>query len=425
MKVNDSNTALHLSKPDYKIHYGIPSKEIIKSQLVQILNYLEKATPAQFNYKKKNLNDGSGNEINEDTRFADGDFRLTSYEWGVTYAGMLLAGKVTGDKRFIDYTEKLLKMITDLSLFFMNNKMSNVDKGSPIYSVLHPQALDDAGSLCTAMIKAEQAGLKIGFHPLINNFINYIYKKQFRLSDGTFARNRPYPDTLWIDDLFMSVPALAQIGGLTGELKYFDDAVKQVVQFSNRMFNKQKGLYFHGWVKQMDVHPEFFWGRANGWAIMAMIELLSVLPNTHPGYQEVLTLFRAHAKGLAAYQAGTGFWHQLLDRNDSFIETSATAIFTYSLAKAINEGLIDKCAFAPVVILGWNAVASKINSIGQVEGICVGTGMGFDPAFYYYRPTNVFAAHGYGPVLLAGAEIIRLIENHDFEINENSLQLKS
>jgi unsaturated rhamnogalacturonyl hydrolase len=65
-----------------------------------------------------------------------------------------------------------------------------------------------------------------------------------------------------------------------------------------------------------------------------------------------------------------------------------------------------------------------VNEKGQVEGTCVGTGMAFDPAFYYYRPTNVFAAHGYGPVLLAGAEVIRLLKNYQFEMNDSSVQVK-
>jgi hypothetical protein len=77
-----------------------------------------------------------------------------------------------------------------------------------------------------------------------------------------------------------------------------------------------------------------------------------------------------------------------------------------------------------MTFLAWNAVATKVNSKGQVEGTCVGTGMAFDPAFYYYRPVNIFAAHGYGPVLLAGSEIINLLKNNSFEINDSSLQLK-
>jgi rhamnogalacturonyl hydrolase YesR len=274
------------------------------------------------------------------------------------------------------------------------------------------------------MIKAERAGLKSNLRPLIDNYINYISTKEFRLADGTLARNRPQPNTIWLDDLFMSVPALAQMGKLTGDKKFYDDAVRQVLQFSRRMFNKEKGLYMHGWVQGMDFHPQFHWGRANGWAVMTMVELLDVLPKTHPGYNAVLAQLHAHINGLSRYQDGTGFWHQLLDRNDTYLETSATAIYAYAIARAINKGLIDKRAFSPVAILAWNAVATKVNDKGQVEGTCVGTGMGFDPAFYYYRPVNVYAAHGYGPVLLAGAEVLTLIKNFNFEINDSSLQLK-
>jgi hypothetical protein len=64
-----------------------------------------------------------------------------------------------------------------------------------------------------------------------------------------------------------------------------------------------------------------------------------------------------------------------------------------------------------------------VNQKGQVEGTCVGTGMAFDAAFYYHRPTSPFAAHGYGPTLLAGAEILQLLKNKKFEINDGSVQL--
>jgi len=126
--------------------------------------------------------------------------------------------------------------------------------------------------------------------------------------------------------------------------------------------------------------------------------------------------------GLTGYQSGSGFWHQLLDRNDTYLETSATAIYTYCLARAINKGWIDPVAYGPMVTLAWNAITTKVNAQGQVEGTCVGTGMGFEPAFYYYRPVNVYAAHGYGPVLLAGAEVIRMVKNNPFKINDSSVQ---
>jgi unsaturated rhamnogalacturonyl hydrolase len=230
------------------------------------------------------------------------------------------------------------------------------------------------------------------------------------------------PDSVWLDDLYMSVPALARMGSLTGDRKYYDDAVRQVVQFSQRMFNPHLGLYLHGWVAGMKDHPEFHWARANGWALLAMTELLDVLPEDHPGRDAVLQQFRAHVRGLAACQGHNGLWHQLLDRNDSYLETSASAIFTFCIARAINRGWIDPLAYGPVAVLGWNAVSTRVNAQGQVEGTCIGTGMAFDPAFYYYRPQNVLAAHGYGPVLLAGAEMIPIVKSGRAVLHDNAVQ---
>lgn len=423
-KGNDVTAPLHLLQPDYPTPYGIPSIENITKVIGRVYDYLNAATPAKVINKNTNEEISDFTKLSADAVLAPGDFRLTSYEWGVTYAGMLLAGEATGDKRFTDYTNVRLKLIADLAPYYRAQLKANPLSNFFLRSVLAPHALDDAGALCAAMIKAKRAGLKADLQPLIDNYINYISTKEFRLPDGTLARNRPQPNTIWLDDLFMSVPALAQMGKLTGERKYFDDAVKQVQQFSQRMFNKEKGIYMHGWVQGMEVHPEFHWARANGWGVMTMVELLDVMPKDHPGYKMILEQLRAHVKGLVAYQDGTGFWHQLLDRNETYLETSATAIYTYAIARAINKGFIDRLAYTPSAILGWNAVGTKVNDKGQVEGTCVGTGMGFDPAFYFYRPVNVFAAHGYGPVLLAGAEIITLLKNNTLEINDSALQLK-
>jgi len=105
------------------------------------------------------------------------------------------------------------------------------------------------------MIKTLRAGGNTNIRALVDSYMQYISTKEFRLPDGTLARNRPQPNTLWLDDLYMSVPALAQMGKLTGEEKYFNDAVKQIELFSNRMFNKTLNVYMHGWVQEMNVHP--------------------------------------------------------------------------------------------------------------------------------------------------------------------------
>ncbi len=423
-KQNDVTAPLHAMKPDYPVPYGAPSKENVKSVLDKVFNYLNAVTPAQM------MNQQTGALVNDvslldtNTTVKQGDFRLTSYEWGVTYSAMQRAYETTGDQRYADYVRTRFDFLaTWIPAIRQKFDIAYIRKKKLLSQPIDPHALDDAGAVCASMIKAQRSGLNKNLRPVIDNLINYVAKKEYRLKDGTLARMRPQANTLWLDDLYMGVPAMAQMGKLTGDVKYFNDAVNQVKLFSKRMFNKEKGVYMHGWVESMETHPEFRWARANGWALLTKVELLDVLPENHPGRSFVLQQLKDHIKGLVAYQDGTGFWHQLLDRTDSYLETSATAIYAYCIAHAANKGWIDPMTYAPSAILAWNAVSTKVNAQGQVEGTCVGTGMAFDHAFYYYRPVNVYAAHGYGPVILAGSEIYQLLTNFKFVINDSSLQL--
>lgn len=401
------------------VKYGPSDPKEISEVLDRIFHYLDASTPAKI------IDSKSGDEItdlknlNQGSVFAHGVFNLISYEWGVTYGAMLLSGETTGDPKFREYTIKRMNLIAEVTRYYKS--IGSNDDNNPVRSVNDPRALDDAGSMCAAMIKTLNNGGSPSLRSLIDNYINYISNKQFRLSDGTLARNRPLPNTLWLDDLYMSVPALAQMGKLTGDNRYFNDAVKQVLQFSERMFDKNKQLFMHGWVQEMDVHPEFYWARCNGWALMAMTELLDVLPADHSGRSEIMALLQSQIRGLADLQSDTGLWHQLLDRNDSYLETSATAMYTYCIAHAINKGWINAQAHGSMAVLGWNAVQNRVNKKGEVEGTCVGTGLSFDPAFYYNRPVNVAAAHGYGPVLLAGAEMIKLLNNYKVVMNDGAV----
>ena len=423
-RANDVTTPLHMMQPDYTVPYVIPDKAAVKKVLDRVYNYLDTVSPPVMMNKKTGAALTDPSELDTNSIVKQGDFRLTSYEWGVTYSAMLRAAETTGDNRYSRYVKDRFDFLTKwVPAVKAKFPVDYILAKRFLHQPIVPRALDDAGAVCASMIKAERMGLTTGLRPQIDAYASYVFTKEFRLKDGTLARNRPLKNSLWLDDLYMGVPAIAQMGKLTGDKKYFDDAVKQVKQFSARMFNKELGIYMHGWVESMNPHPEFHWGRANGWALLAMTELLDVLPETHPGFKAVLEQYRAHVKGLAKYQSGSGFWHQLLDRNDTYLETSCTAIYTYCISHGINKGWLDVKAYAPLCLLGWSAVASKVNEKGQVEGTCVGTGMAFDPAFYYHRPVNVFAAHGYGPAILAGAEITAMLDKFTFRINDSAIML--
>ena len=418
------------------VHYPTPYRAMdaaeVKAVLDRVFDYLDKVTPAEVIDQRTGAPIADLAKPDPNAVLKPGDFRLTSYEWGVTYTGMLAAGAATGDRRYTDYAIRRHELLARLTKTYLPVVQADREHAAaPIKSFLNPHALDDAGALCQSFLKAKLEGSPVDYSQMIPICGEFVTKKEYRLKDGTLARGgpdgrggvkmRPLPDTLWLDDMFMGVPTIAWLGKATGDTRYYDDAARQVLQFSKRMFNRSLGIYMHGYVEGLRDHPEMHWARANGWAVMAMVEVLEVLPKTHKDYKAVLDQLRAHVKGLASYQTKDGFWHQLIDRNDTYQETSATAIYAYAIARAVNRGHVDAQAYGPMANLAWNAVASRVQPNGQIEGICVGTGMAFDPAFYAYRPTSVKAAHGYGPTLLAGAEIIAMNRKFKFGLNDSGL----
>lgn len=421
-QVNDSNTPLHLMTPQYQVGYGVSTVADVKGTMDRVLKYISTVTPAKLVDAKTGRPVERYKDIDENTQLVRGDFRLTSYEWGVTYSAVLAAYKATGDVAYKNYLYERLQFLADIAPYFNHvyQKKGKVD--DLIRKVIDPHALDDAGAICEAMIKTCLQDKQLQLGNLIDNYASYIMEKEYRLDDGTFARRRPHNNTLWLDDMFMGIPTVAYMGKYTGNTSYYDEAIKQVGLFAKRMFVPEKNLFRHGWVEAMEEHPAFHWGRANGWALLTLCEVLDALPEQYPRRIEVLNLLQKHVKGLAACQGKDGFWHQLLDRNDTYLESSCTAIYTYCIAHAINEGWIDALTYGPMVQLAWHAVESSVNEIGQVEGVCVGTGMGFDPAFYAYRPVHKMAAHGYGPVIWAGAEMIKLLRSQHAKMNDSAVQ---
>jgi rhamnogalacturonyl hydrolase YesR len=110
--------------------------------------------------------------------------------------------------------------------------------------------------------------------------------------------------------------------------------------------------------------------------------------------------------GFSRYQDTSGMWHQLLDKPESYLESSVTAMYVYTVAKAVNEGWINK-RFITIAQKGWDALAKKITTDGQVPDICIGTSVEEDISYYFNRPKELNDTHGLGAFLMAGAEMIR------------------
>jgi unsaturated rhamnogalacturonyl hydrolase len=388
-------------KPQYPITYRRPSTELITETMQHIRHRL----------------DGDAEVHSTETTAPEGmtpSIATVSYPWGVVYTGMLDAADATGDKAFADYDAKRFNSMADQLANVNPNAKSN--GFGPLRRLLNPRSLDDCGAMGAAFVQARRANVGPDLNQVIDRYAQYVSTKQLRLDDGTLCRKVPVPNSVWGDDMYMSVSLLAQMGALTGETKYFDDATKQVLGIGSRLWVPSASLFTHAWnTENPDNHPHYFWGRANGWCMIAMAQLLEVLPADHPQRAAVLKMFRAEAQGVATVQSGSGLWHQMLDRPDSYLESSCTAMFTFALARGVNRGWLEAPAYGPVAIAGWNGLNSRISDDGHITGTCIGTGYADDYVYYYSRPSTD-DLHGYGATLLAGSEMIRLLKNDKFKI---------
>lgn len=330
---------------------------------------------------------------------------------GVLNLAMIDLADHLKDSKYRDFVKKNLDFAFNNYKYF-EKKYSNQSKWNyPFGQLFIMEELDDCGAMGASLIEIYMSDKQLRYKEYLDKAANHILKKQARLKDKTLVRTFPHKYTLWADDLYMGISFLCRMGGLTGEKKYFDDAVTQVINFHKYLFNNNYGLMYHCWYSDEQRPGVAFWGRANGWAMLAQIDLLERLPANHPKRNELIGLFKKHVVGISRYQSESGLWHQLLDKVDSYLETSCSAMFTYSIARAVNKGIIDK-RYLPVALKGWEGVMTKINSNGDVEGVCTGTGTSDELIHYYTRPAPLNDVHGIGAVILAGVEILKSLRNN-------------
>jgi unsaturated rhamnogalacturonyl hydrolase len=326
---------------------------------------------------------------------------------GVLAVAMDLLGTVLPDSSYRTFPEKNIGFAFGAGPYFQSRYAGENKWEYPFGQFFMMEELDDCGAMGAAVIDACRRTSDPRYLDYVDRVARHLMKRQTRLADGTFARNFPRPGTVWADDLYMSVPFLARMGAWRGEGRWFDEAAAQVARFHARLFDEQKEVMCHCWYADGQRRGPAFWGRANGWALLAQVDLLDRLPADHPRRTELLALLQRHLRGISRYQSVSGLWHQLLDREDSFLETSCSAMFTYAIARAVRQGYIEPEGLA-VAKRGWAGIRSRIRPDGQIEGVCAGTVVSDDMDYYRKRPTPTNDVHGTGAVILAGAEMLRI-----------------
>ena len=326
---------------------------------------------------------------------------------GIINIALLKLANELNEPLYKEYSLENIAFTFDNYKYFEKNYNDEGKWNYPFGEFFIMEELDDCGAMGANVIEVYKLDPQERYKEYIDKAANHILNKQSQLEDRTLVRSFPHRWTLWADDLYMGISFLSRMGELTGDQQYFDFATKQVINFNNYLFNDGKELMYHNWYSDINHTGVAFWGRANGWALLAQVDLLDHLPENYSQRDTLISLLKRHILGIAKYQSSSGLWHQLLDKEDSYLETSCSAMFTYAIARAVNKGYIDK-RYSSIAEKGWEGIITKIHPEGQIEGVCTGTVVSDNLVDYYNRPTPINDIHGIGTVLLAGSEVIHL-----------------
>ncbi len=253
-------------------------------------------------------------------------------------------------------------------------------------------------------------------------------KDQPRTWEGNFWHKRIYPDQVWLDGIYMAQPFRALYARELGDRDY-SDIVHQIETVRRRMFDPEKGLYYHGydasktifWADPTTGCSKHFWLRAIGWFATALADLMEIVddPAALDGLQPVFTELMA---GIAPYaEADTGMYYQVVDqgaREGNYLETSGSSMIAYAMLKGARLGVLSQ----EYAILGKKTFDGILRRYFKAEGadvelggICLVAGLGpadnprRDGSYEYYisEPIVKNDAKGVAPLVMCYTEVIR------------------
>jgi unsaturated rhamnogalacturonyl hydrolase len=252
-------------------------------------------------------------------------------------------------------------------------------------------------------------------------------QRQPRTASGGFWHKQRYPNQMWLDGLYMAEPFYAEYASTFHHPESFRDITHQFVLMDEHARDPKTGLLYHGWDeskqerwanKQTGLSSQF-WGRAMGWYMMALVDTLSYYPADDEGRKELIAQLERDAAAVVRYQDGrSGLWYQVLDKGaekGNYLESSASCMFVYALAKGVRRGYISSSYLANAE-RGYRGILSHFVQTGPenemtLTGTVKGAGLGGDPyrdgSYAYYIGEKVGAddPKGVGALLMASSEM--------------------
>jgi len=243
--------------------------------------------------------------------------------------------------------------------------------------------------------------------------------KDIKASIDLIIKSGRVNDWTWIDAIQMGMPVFAKLGKLYNDTTYYNYMYKMYMHSKNTegggLYNAKDGL----WWRDKDFVPPYkepngedcYWSRGNGWVVAALVRVLEIIPENEAHRNEYLKTYHEMIKALVPIQRTDGFWNVSLHDATHFggKETSGTALFVYGMAWGVNQGILDKATYLPIITKAWNAMTKDAVQKNGFIGYMQGTGKepkDGQPVSYTSVPD--FEDYGLGCFLLAGTEVYKL-----------------
>ena len=349
--------------------------------------------------------------------FSQAYFNGWTYVNGYELYGFELLSRATGDPKYYDYTKRYIDQFVDASGNFRGVRNARGATNTPSFG-----NLDNMMTGNTLVMLYEQT--KDERYRKAADKIRRALDNYPRNTNGGFWHNQRMNGQMWIDGVFMGEMFVIRYGKSIGDGQWcWDEATRQIGLYAQLAQRGDSGLYLHGFYEpghggkppgwaapQTGLSPEV-WSEGLGWYALVLVETLADLPQDHPGRAELEGIYRRLAAGLKRTQDPvSGRWYQVVDkgdRPDNWTDTSGSAMFTYTLAKGIELGLLDRAEYGPVVEQGYQGITAnaKINDRGllDVYSACDGVGVQVDYAHYIHFKKSINAKEAVAGFLWATA----------------------
>jgi unsaturated rhamnogalacturonyl hydrolase len=335
-----------------------------------------------------------------------------NYEQGLMLVALEQMASYTGDEKYFDFVRKNLDQYV-------------TENGAIRTYTLADYNLDNIGP-GRALLAVYQRTKQDRYRDAADTLRRQL-REQPRTHEGGFWHKKIYPYQMWLDGLFMAEPFYARYAVIFKEHDAFDDIAHQFIWVARHTRDPRTGLFYHAWDesrRQRWANPVTgcspnFWGRAMGWYVMALVDVLDYFPVDHPQRKELVSILRELCTALLRFRDGkTSLWYQVVDqgqREGNYLESSASCMFTYAFAKGANKGYLEEkflhAAEQTFNGLIKNQVTMDGNGFVDLHGTCRGAGLGGSPyrdgSFEYYisEPQRTNDMKGVGPFLLAAIEL--------------------